>query len=128
MGSVFEPGGDPELALRSIEKALEAGQWILSSDVNRVLATEVRFDLFDAVIDVGRWDNAKSYREALRYAPQQKLARRCPPGGRRGGGGVSPQRPDRRAHLLGFTLQPAFPALVGKLAVQFFFRVDELTG
>ena len=53
------------------EKALEAGQRILSSGVDRVLETEVRFDLVDAMIDAGRWDDAESYLEALRHAPQQ---------------------------------------------------------
>jgi tetratricopeptide (TPR) repeat protein len=50
-------------------RALEAGHRILGSDVDPSLAMEVRFDLVDAMIDAGRWDDAEDYLETLRRAP-----------------------------------------------------------
>jgi tetratricopeptide (TPR) repeat protein len=47
-------------------RALEAGNRILSAVADRVLQTEVRFDLVDAMIDAGRWDDAEDYLETLR--------------------------------------------------------------
>jgi DNA-binding CsgD family transcriptional regulator/tetratricopeptide (TPR) repeat protein len=50
------------------QRALEAGHRILSSDADTTLATEVRFDLVDAMIAAGRWDDAENYLETLRSA------------------------------------------------------------
>jgi DNA-binding CsgD family transcriptional regulator/tetratricopeptide (TPR) repeat protein len=50
-------------------KALEAGQRILASGVDPSLATEVRFDLVDAMIDSGRFDDAENYLKGLRSEP-----------------------------------------------------------
>lgn len=47
-------------------RALEAGQRVLASGVGPALQTEVRFDLVDAMVDAGRWDDAGSYLESLR--------------------------------------------------------------
>ena len=46
--------------------ALEAGHRILSSVAGPGLQTEVRFELIDAMIDAGRWDDAENYLEAVR--------------------------------------------------------------
>lgn len=51
------------------QRALEAGHRILSSDADIALCTEVRFDLVDAMVAAGRWDDAESYLETLRSAP-----------------------------------------------------------
>src|SRR5215472_3131808 len=51
-------------------RALEAGQRILSSgDCDPVVRTEVLFELVDAMITAGRWDDAESYLEILRSGP-----------------------------------------------------------
>jgi DNA-binding CsgD family transcriptional regulator len=50
-------------------KALEAGHRILVSDVDPAVAMDVRFDLIDAMIDAGRWDDAENYLETLRCVP-----------------------------------------------------------
>ncbi|MGH2930015.1 MAG: hypothetical protein ACRDL8_17565, partial [Solirubrobacteraceae bacterium] len=50
-------------------RALEVGQRILASGADPVVATEVRFDLVDAMIDAGNWDDAENYLECLRDAP-----------------------------------------------------------
>jgi DNA-binding CsgD family transcriptional regulator len=42
-------------------KALEAGYRFLSSGADPALQTEVRFDLIDAMIAAGRWDDAENY-------------------------------------------------------------------
>lgn len=47
-------------------RALEAGRRILSSDVDPALRTEVRFDLVDAMVAAGRWDDAENYLDSLR--------------------------------------------------------------
>ena len=46
--------------------AVEAGHRILSSTADPALHTEVRFDLVDAMIDAGRWDDAKAYLDGVR--------------------------------------------------------------
>jgi DNA-binding CsgD family transcriptional regulator/tetratricopeptide (TPR) repeat protein len=51
------------------QRALEAGHRILSSDADAALCIEVRFDLVDAMIAAGRWDEAENYLETLRSAP-----------------------------------------------------------
>ena len=51
------------------QRALEAGHRILSSDADAALCVEVRFDLVDAMIAAGRWDEAQNYLETLRSAP-----------------------------------------------------------
>jgi DNA-binding CsgD family transcriptional regulator len=51
-------------------RALEAGQRVLSSSgAGPELRTEVHFDLVDAMIAAGRWDDAESYLVALRSTP-----------------------------------------------------------
>jgi len=52
-------------------RALEAGHRILSSDSDPALRMEVRFDLVDAMIAAGRWDDAESYLESLRSTPNR---------------------------------------------------------
>ncbi len=48
-------------------RALEAGHRILSAgDCDPAVRTEVLFDLADAMISAGRWDDAESYLETLR--------------------------------------------------------------
>src|SRR5262249_4844347 len=48
-------------------RALEAGQRILSSgDCDPAVRTEVLFELVDAMITAGRWDDAENYLETLR--------------------------------------------------------------
>jgi DNA-binding CsgD family transcriptional regulator/tetratricopeptide (TPR) repeat protein len=48
-------------------RALEAGQRILSSgDCDLAVGTEVLFELADAMVTAGRWDDAESYLDALR--------------------------------------------------------------
>ena len=49
-------------------RAVEAGHRILSSAADPGLQTEVRFDLIDAMIDAGRWDDAENYLETVRGA------------------------------------------------------------
>jgi len=46
------------------QRAAEAGQRILASAADPALQWEVRFDLIDAMIDAGRWDDAESYLKA----------------------------------------------------------------
>jgi DNA-binding CsgD family transcriptional regulator len=61
--SVWTDAGQPR-------RALEAGQRILSSaDCDLLVRMEVLFDLVDAMITAGRWDDAESYLETLRSAP-----------------------------------------------------------
>jgi DNA-binding CsgD family transcriptional regulator/tetratricopeptide (TPR) repeat protein len=43
------------------QRAAEAGRRILASAADPVVQWEVRFDLIDAMIDAGRWDDAESY-------------------------------------------------------------------
>ena len=51
-------------------RALEAGHRILSSgDCDPAVRTAVLFELVDAMITAGRWDDAESYLETLRSAP-----------------------------------------------------------
>ena len=51
-------------------RALEAGHRILSTgDCDPAVRTEVLFELVDAMITAGRWDDAESYLDALRSAP-----------------------------------------------------------
>jgi len=51
-------------------RALEAGHRILSSgDCDATVRTEVLFELVDAMITAGRWDDAESYLGTLRSAP-----------------------------------------------------------
>src|SRR5262249_6535066 len=51
-------------------RALEAGHRILSAgDCDPAVRTEVLFELVDAMITAGRWDDAESYLETLRSAP-----------------------------------------------------------
>src|SRR5215472_6944637 len=51
-------------------RALEAGQRILSScDCDPAVRTGVLFELVDAMITAGRWDDAASYLETLHSAP-----------------------------------------------------------
>lgn len=51
-------------------RALEVGQRILSAgDCDPAVRTEVLFELVDAMITAGRWDDAEGYLEALRSAP-----------------------------------------------------------
>jgi DNA-binding CsgD family transcriptional regulator/tetratricopeptide (TPR) repeat protein len=52
-------------------RALEAGQRILSSDVDPVLGADVRFELLDSMIAAGRWDDAESYLATLRARSDQ---------------------------------------------------------
>lgn len=47
-------------------RALEAGERILDSGLDPAIQTEVRFDLVDAMVDAGRWEEATSYLESLR--------------------------------------------------------------
>jgi DNA-binding CsgD family transcriptional regulator len=54
--STWVLAGQPRLAL-------EAGHRILSAVSDPALQTEVRFDLIDAMIDAGRWDDAENYLE-----------------------------------------------------------------
>jgi DNA-binding CsgD family transcriptional regulator len=56
-------------------RALEAGHRILSSVTDPVLETEVCFDLIDAMIDAGRWDDAENYLATLRSAPDRDRSR-----------------------------------------------------
>jgi DNA-binding CsgD family transcriptional regulator/tetratricopeptide (TPR) repeat protein len=51
------------------QRALEAGHRILAADADAALCAEVRFDLVDAMIAAGRWDEAENYLETLRSAP-----------------------------------------------------------
>ena len=51
-------------------RALEAGDRVLSSEVDPRSATEVRFELVDAMIDAGRFDDAEVYLGSLRSAPE----------------------------------------------------------
>jgi DNA-binding CsgD family transcriptional regulator/tetratricopeptide (TPR) repeat protein len=51
-------------------RAFEAGQSVLSSgDCDLVVRTEVLFELADAMITAGRWDDAENYLQALGSAP-----------------------------------------------------------
>lgn len=51
-------------------RALEVGRRVLSSrDCDPATRTEVLFELADAMITAGRWDDAESYLETLRSAP-----------------------------------------------------------
>ena len=50
-------------------RALEAGHRILGSGVSPRLATDVRFELVDAMIDAGRWDDAGDYLDRVRGTP-----------------------------------------------------------
>jgi DNA-binding CsgD family transcriptional regulator/tetratricopeptide (TPR) repeat protein len=51
-------------------RALEAGQRILAAgDCDPAVRTEVLFELVDAMITAGRWDDAESYLETLRSVP-----------------------------------------------------------
>jgi DNA-binding CsgD family transcriptional regulator len=50
-------------------RALEAGHRVLTSGVDPRLAADVRFELVDAMIDAGRWDDAEDYLESLRGTP-----------------------------------------------------------
>jgi DNA-binding CsgD family transcriptional regulator/tetratricopeptide (TPR) repeat protein len=60
--SVWTAAGQPR-------RALEAGHRILSSgDCDHALRTEVLFELVDAMITAGRWDDAERYLEGLRSA------------------------------------------------------------
>ena len=56
------------------QRALEAGRRILSSGADAALCVEVRFDLVDAMIASGRWDDAENYLETLRSAPDPDLS------------------------------------------------------
>ncbi len=49
-------------------RALEAGHRILSADSDPAVRTEVLFELVDAMITAGRWDDAENYLETLRSA------------------------------------------------------------
>jgi DNA-binding CsgD family transcriptional regulator/tetratricopeptide (TPR) repeat protein len=61
--SVWTIAGQPR-------RALEAGQRILSSgECDLAVRTQVLFELADAMITAGRWDDANSYLEALRSVP-----------------------------------------------------------
>jgi DNA-binding CsgD family transcriptional regulator len=51
-------------------RALEAGDRILSLELDPALQMEVRFDLVDAMIDAGRWEDAENHLETLRGAPE----------------------------------------------------------
>jgi DNA-binding CsgD family transcriptional regulator/tetratricopeptide (TPR) repeat protein len=51
-------------------QALDAGNRILSSGAEPRVQTEVRFDLVDAMIDAGRWDDAATYLQTLRGTPR----------------------------------------------------------
>jgi DNA-binding CsgD family transcriptional regulator/tetratricopeptide (TPR) repeat protein len=72
--SIWTMAGQPQ-------RALEAGQRILScDDCDPAVRTEVLFELVDAMITAGRWDDAESYLDALRSAPgldQPGAARRA---------------------------------------------------
>ena len=46
-------------------RALEVGERILASSADPAIQTEVRFDLVDAMIDAGRWDDAKRHLASL---------------------------------------------------------------
>ena len=61
--SIWTIAGQPQ-------RALEAGHRILSSgDCDLAVRTEVLFELVDAMITGGRWDDAESYLKSLRSAP-----------------------------------------------------------
>jgi DNA-binding CsgD family transcriptional regulator/tetratricopeptide (TPR) repeat protein len=61
--SVWTIAGQPR-------RALEAGHRILSAgECDLALRTEVLFELVDAMITAGRWDDAESYLETLRSLP-----------------------------------------------------------
>lgn len=47
-------------------RALEVGERILRSGADPSVQTEVRFDLVDALIDAGRWDDARRHLACLR--------------------------------------------------------------
>jgi DNA-binding CsgD family transcriptional regulator len=72
--SVWTIAGQPR-------RALEAGRRILSTgDCDPPVRIEVLFELVDAMITAGRWDDAESYLETLRSAPglgRQGAARRA---------------------------------------------------
>ena len=57
-------------------RALEVGERILASCVGPAVQTEVRFDLVDAMVDAGRWDDASNYLEKLRGDPGPSYAAR----------------------------------------------------
>lgn len=50
-------------------RALEAGQRIFKSQADPRLLREVRFELADASLAAGRWDEAENYLIILRFAP-----------------------------------------------------------
>jgi len=59
------------------QRALEAGHRILSLDADSDVCTEVRFDLVDAMVAAGRWDDAQSYLEMLRSEPDSDHVHRA---------------------------------------------------
>jgi DNA-binding CsgD family transcriptional regulator/tetratricopeptide (TPR) repeat protein len=59
------------------QRALEAGLRILSSDEDTALRTEVRFDLVDAMIAAGRWDDAEKYLDELRSASDRNRSHKA---------------------------------------------------
>ena len=59
-------------------RALEAGHRILPLEVDPGLATDVRFELVDAMIDAGRWDDAEDYLERVRGTPDLTPAPTAP--------------------------------------------------
>jgi DNA-binding CsgD family transcriptional regulator len=61
--SIWTIAGQPRLAL-------DAGQRILSAgDCDPLVRTDVLFELVDAMITAGRWDDAENYLQTLRSAP-----------------------------------------------------------
>ncbi|HTT92824.1 MAG TPA: LuxR C-terminal-related transcriptional regulator, partial [Acidimicrobiales bacterium] len=57
-------------------RAVEVGERILASGVDPAVQTEVRFDLVDALVDAGRWDDASNYLETLGGEPNPSHAAR----------------------------------------------------
>jgi DNA-binding CsgD family transcriptional regulator len=57
--------------------ALEAGRRLLSFDADPALLTEVLFELVDATIAAGRWDDAASHLETLRPDTSQDPSHRA---------------------------------------------------
>ena len=66
-------------------RALEVGERILASSADPAIQTEVRFDLVDAMIDAGRWEDAKRHLaepgRPIRPVPRHALGDRRVRGG-----------------------------------------------